>query len=73
MNFRYLKILLVVLGLAFIFQGCLPPPPLPPYPYHHHHHRGYWHHSSSQESEQPTVQMDDQYSGGSRSHEQASR
>jgi hypothetical protein len=72
MNFRYLKILLVVLGLAFISQGCLPPPP--PYPYrHHYHYRGYWHHPSIQQSEQSAVQMAAQYNGGSWSHEQKNR
>jgi len=71
MNFRYLKILLVVLGLVFISQGCFPPPP--PFPYRHHYHRGYGHHSSIQQSEQPTVQMAAQNGGDSGGHEQVSR
>ena len=69
MNFRYLKILLVVLGLVFIAQGCFPPPS----PYRHHHHRGYRHHSSIQQSEQPTVQMTAQNGGDSGGYEQVSR
>jgi hypothetical protein len=63
MNFRYLKILLVALGLVFISQGCFVPPP---YPYRHHHHRHYRHgHSSLQQSDQSGVYRTAQINGDS--------
>ena len=56
MSFRYLKILLVALGLVFISQGCFPPPP--PYPSrHHHYHDRRWHRSSLEQPQQSMVQL----------------
>jgi len=64
MSFRYLKILLVALGLAFISQACFVPPPPGYYPYHHHHY--YRHgHSSLQQSDQSMVHRTAQINGDS--------
>jgi hypothetical protein len=64
MSFRYLKILLVALGLVFGLQGCFIPPP--PYPYRYHHHYYYRHgHSSLQQSDQSMTQWTAQNSADS--------
>ena len=64
MNFRYLKILLVALGLVFVSQGCFIPPP--PYPYRHHH-------SSLQQSDQSMVHQTAQINGDLGMHDEVSR
>ena len=72
MSFRYLKILLVALGLVFISQGCFVPPPPSPYRYHHHHY--YRHgHSSLQQSDQSMVHRTAQIDGDSGMHDEVSR
>ena len=72
MSFRYLKILLVALGLVFISQGCFVPPP--PSPYRHHHHRYYRHgHSSLQQSDQSMVHQTAQINGDLGMHDEVSR
>ena len=73
MSFRYLKILLVALGLVFISQGCFVPPPPSPYR-HHHHHRHYRHgHSSLQQPDQSMVHRTAQINGDSGMRGEVSR
>jgi hypothetical protein len=69
MNFRYLRILLVALGLVFVSQGCFIPPPSYPYRHHHYRHR----HSSLQQSDQSMVHQTAQINGDLGMRDEVSR